>query len=46
MIDSLRVDPGTRPEIASRDPRDTLGLESKDAAKEQLSKRVEGLTIA
>ncbi|MGH3138018.1 MAG: PPK2 family polyphosphate kinase [Gaiellaceae bacterium] len=44
MIDSMRVDPGTRPEIATRDPRDTLGLESKDAAKDHLSELVERLS--
>ena len=36
MIDALRVVPGSSPQIAVRDARDDLGLESKETAKRQL----------
>ena len=36
MIDALRVAPGSPPGIAARDPRDDLGLGSKEAAKQLL----------
>ena len=37
MIDALRVAPGSPPGIAARDPRDDLGLGSKEAAKRLLA---------
>ncbi len=36
MIDALRVVPGSSPQIAMRDARDGLGLESKDVARQSL----------
>jgi PPK2 family polyphosphate:nucleotide phosphotransferase len=36
VIEALRVAPGSPPGIGRRDPRDDLGLESKDAAKDLL----------
>jgi len=36
VIDALRVVPGSSPQIAVRDARDDLGLESKETAKRQL----------
>ncbi len=36
MIDRVRVEPGHRPKIAERDPRDMLGLVDKAEAKERL----------
>src|SRR5579864_1726009 len=43
MIDRIRVEPGHRPKIAERDPRDTLGLEGKDEAHAELAKLHERL---
>jgi PPK2 family polyphosphate:nucleotide phosphotransferase len=40
MIDRIRIEPGSKPKLAERDPRDTLGLESKDKAKEHLAEQV------
>ena len=37
MIERIRVEPGHRPNIADRDPRDTLDLGDKDQAKERLT---------
>jgi PPK2 family polyphosphate:nucleotide phosphotransferase len=37
MIHRVRVEPGTKAKLAERDPRDTLGLDGKDEAKEQLA---------
>jgi PPK2 family polyphosphate:nucleotide phosphotransferase len=36
VIDRIRIEPGTKPKLADRDPRETLGLEDKDKAKEHL----------
>jgi PPK2 family polyphosphate:nucleotide phosphotransferase len=36
VIDRIRVEPGHKPKLAERDPRDTLGLEGKEQAKEDL----------
>jgi PPK2 family polyphosphate:nucleotide phosphotransferase len=36
VIDRIRVEPGDKPKLAERDPRDTLGLEGKEQAKEDL----------
>jgi PPK2 family polyphosphate:nucleotide phosphotransferase len=36
VIDAIRVEPGTTPRLAERDPRDDLGLRSKDTAKDLL----------
>ena len=44
MIDSLRVGPGARPELAIRSPEDTLELESKEAARELRSELVDRLS--
>ncbi len=40
MIDRIRIEPGKRPKLAERDPGDTLGLESKEQAKEHLAELV------
>jgi PPK2 family polyphosphate:nucleotide phosphotransferase len=37
MIEQLRVEPGTEAQIASRDARDTLGIDGKGAAKMRLA---------
>ena len=36
MLDAIRVKPGSKPHIAKRDPRDTLGLENKEHAAKRL----------
>jgi len=36
MIETLRVEPGKKAEIAHRDPADTLGTDGKDAGKKRL----------
>jgi len=41
MIDSVRVSPGARPELAARSPEDTLGLESKEVARERRTELVD-----
>ena len=43
MIDSLRVSPGAQPELAARSPEDTLGLESKELARERRTGLVDRL---
>jgi PPK2 family polyphosphate:nucleotide phosphotransferase len=40
MIDRIRVEPGTRAKLADRDPRDTLGLETKEKAREHVAELV------
>jgi PPK2 family polyphosphate:nucleotide phosphotransferase len=40
MIDRIRIDPGTKTKLGERDPRDTLGLDSKEAAKAQLAELI------
>lgn len=45
MIDDLRVDPGTRAELAERDPRHTLGFPEKEAAKERFSELADRLSV-
>ena len=40
MINRIRVEPGHRPKLAERDPRDTLGLAGKEEAKGDLSELV------
>jgi len=37
MVDRIRVEPGHKPKIADRNPRDTLGLGDKEHAKEKLA---------
>jgi PPK2 family polyphosphate:nucleotide phosphotransferase len=37
MIEQIRIEPGTHANLAERDPRDTLGLEGKEKAKERLA---------
>lgn len=37
MIDRIRVEPGDKPKLAERDPRDTLGIADKADAKERLA---------
>jgi len=32
MIDRIRIEPGSKPKLADRDPGDTLGLEDKAKA--------------
>jgi PPK2 family polyphosphate:nucleotide phosphotransferase len=36
VIDRIRIEPGTKPQIAKRDPRDDLGLGDKEHAAERL----------
>jgi PPK2 family polyphosphate:nucleotide phosphotransferase len=36
MLDRIRIDPGTKPDIAGRDAADRLGLDSKKHARERL----------
>jgi PPK2 family polyphosphate:nucleotide phosphotransferase len=36
VIDRIRIEPGTKPRIAKRDPRDDLGLDDKESAHERL----------
>ncbi|MCJ7671376.1 MAG: polyphosphate kinase 2 family protein, partial [Acidimicrobiia bacterium] len=46
LVEQLRVTPGKQAGLADRDPRDTLGLDGKDAASdllERLSKDLEAL---
>jgi hypothetical protein len=46
VIDAIRVAPGSIPRLTERDPRDDLGLDSKDAAKQvrgDLGKRLSTL---
>ncbi len=43
MIEHLRVDPGEPAGLATRDPRDTLGLEDKEAGKERQDELVDQL---
>ena len=43
MLDALVVTPGSAAGLASRDPRNTLGLPGKDAASEQLASLLEEL---
>jgi PPK2 family polyphosphate:nucleotide phosphotransferase len=38
MLEKLRVEPGTGAGLASRDPRDTLGVEGKEAGREEQSR--------
>ena len=45
MIEHLRVRPGEKAGLAERDPRDTLGLEGKDEAKERLEELTERLAL-
>jgi len=40
MIDRIRIEPGAKVKLAEIDPRDTLGLDSKDEAKEHLADMV------
>jgi PPK2 family polyphosphate:nucleotide phosphotransferase len=40
MIDQIRIEPGSKAKLADRDPRDTLGLESKETAREHLAEQV------
>ncbi len=41
MMDSMRVSPGAKPELAARSPQDTLGLESKEVARERRAELVD-----
>ena len=43
MIEQLRVKPGGKARIASRDARDTLGIDDKAAGKARLEEVVERL---
>jgi PPK2 family polyphosphate:nucleotide phosphotransferase len=46
LVDRLRVSPGAAADLGDRDPRATLGIDGKDAARdalEQLSEDLEGL---
>jgi len=43
MIESLRVDPGSKAKIAHRDPRDTLGFEGKKDGEKRLTRLHERL---
>jgi PPK2 family polyphosphate:nucleotide phosphotransferase len=45
MLEPLRVEPGAAPDIAGRDPRDTLGFADKHAAKERRDELVERLGV-
>jgi PPK2 family polyphosphate:nucleotide phosphotransferase len=45
VIDAIRVEPGSTPRLAERDPRDDLGLRSKDAAKDLLHGFTERLSM-
>ena len=45
MIESVRVEPGSAPGIAARDPRDTLGFQDKQAAKKRRGELVERLHV-
>ena len=45
MIKKLRVEPGEKARIAERDPRDTLGIDGKEAAAERLEEVVERLAV-
>ena len=40
MIDRIRIEPGHRPKLAQRDPRDTLGLPGKEETKAELGQLV------
>jgi PPK2 family polyphosphate:nucleotide phosphotransferase len=40
VIEKIRVEPGHKPKLAERDPRDTLGLAGKDEAKDDLAELV------
>ena len=40
MIDTIRIEPGHRPKLAQRDPRDTLGLPGKEETKADLGQLV------
>ena len=41
MIDYLRVGPGAQPGLVARSPEDTLGLESKEGARERRTELVD-----
>jgi PPK2 family polyphosphate:nucleotide phosphotransferase len=40
VIDRIRIEPGQKPKLAERDPRDTLGLPGKEEAKAELGRLV------
>jgi PPK2 family polyphosphate:nucleotide phosphotransferase len=40
VINRIRVEPGHKPKLAERDPRDTLGLAGKEEAKDDLAELV------
>ena len=40
-MDSIRVSPGAKPELAARSPEDTLGLENKEVARERRTELVD-----
>jgi PPK2 family polyphosphate:nucleotide phosphotransferase len=40
-MDSIRVSPGEKPELAARSPEDTLGLASKEVARERRTELVD-----
>jgi PPK2 family polyphosphate:nucleotide phosphotransferase len=45
VIDALRVAPGTRAEIAARDPGDTLGFEHKRDGKDRLAELADRISV-